>query len=226
MERISVVGVIFFPASGVARIAGKGLVQAFEKWVPKVIGCPLIGIDRVYYEQTGRELSDYILLQQADKTVRYNQLPPEAEIVRAAVQNPDAICGEPPSESKKMRQQNEELLVPKQLRLDKLDPSVLLSTVEVANLTGFRPKNNTSLGVSQILKLHSCRKPNSVPAICRGTLLGSARGTQIIMRGRVPGHQLVRMMSDKSYHQARSHRSCGHESIPRSFDVLRIAVRN
>lgn len=121
-------------------LAGKGLVQAFEKWVPRVIGCSRSGIERVYYEQTGRELSDYILLQQADKTVRYNQLPPEAEIVRAAVRIPGAICYEQPSEFTRMRQQTEELLVPRQLGLDKLDPNVLLSTVEVANLTGFRPK--------------------------------------------------------------------------------------
>jgi hypothetical protein len=71
-------------------LAGKGLVQAFEKWVPKVAGCSRSGINRVYGEQTGRELSDYILAQRADKTVRYNQLPPEAEIVRATLLNPDA----------------------------------------------------------------------------------------------------------------------------------------
>jgi len=40
------------------------------------------GHDRLYSEQTGREMSDYILVQQADKVVSYNQLPPEAEVFR------------------------------------------------------------------------------------------------------------------------------------------------
>ena len=42
---------------------------------------------RLYLEQTGRELSDYILVQQADKVVRYNQLPPNAEAIRRALRN-------------------------------------------------------------------------------------------------------------------------------------------
>jgi excisionase family DNA binding protein len=121
-------------------LAGKGLVEAFEKWVPRVTGCSRSGINRVYCEQTGRELSDYILVQQADKTVRYNQLPPEAEIVRAVVQTPDAMCYGQPSVSQKVPQENEGLLVARQTVLDKQDPNVLLSTDEVASLTGFRPK--------------------------------------------------------------------------------------
>jgi len=47
---------------------------------------------RLYREQTGRELSDYILVQQADKVVRYNQLPPVAEVVRRALLN---LCSSP-----------------------------------------------------------------------------------------------------------------------------------
>ena len=53
-------------------------------------------MSRLYREQTGRELSDYILVQQADKVVRYNQLPPDAEFVRRAVLN---SCSSPASEA-------------------------------------------------------------------------------------------------------------------------------
>lgn len=66
-------------------LAGKGLVKAFEKWAPRVVGRSRAEMNRVYREQTGREMSDYILVQQADKVVRYNQLPPEAEVVRSAL---------------------------------------------------------------------------------------------------------------------------------------------
>jgi len=58
-------------------LAGKGLIEAFEKWAPRVAGSSRAGMGRLYREQIGRELSDYILVQQADKVVRYNQLPPE-----------------------------------------------------------------------------------------------------------------------------------------------------
>ena len=53
-------------------------------------------MSRLYREQTGRELSDYILVQQADKVVRYNQFPPDAEFVRRAVLN---SCSSPASEA-------------------------------------------------------------------------------------------------------------------------------
>ena len=66
-------------------LAGKGLVEAFEKWAPRIAGSSRADIGRLYLEQTGRELSDYILVQQADKVVRYNQLPPDAEVVRRAL---------------------------------------------------------------------------------------------------------------------------------------------
>ncbi len=68
-------------------LAGKGLIEAFEKWAPRVAGSSRADMSRLYREQTGRELSDYILVQQADKVVRYNQLPPDAEVVRRALLN-------------------------------------------------------------------------------------------------------------------------------------------
>ncbi len=67
------------------RLAGKGLVEAFEKWAPRIVGAFRADMNRVYYEQTGREMSDYILVQQADKAVRYKQLPSEAEDFRLAL---------------------------------------------------------------------------------------------------------------------------------------------
>jgi hypothetical protein len=55
------------------------LVEAFEKWAPKIIGASRADINREYAKQTARDLSDYILVQQADKALRYGQLPPEAK---------------------------------------------------------------------------------------------------------------------------------------------------
>jgi hypothetical protein len=63
-------------------LAGKGLIEAFEKWAPRIIGSSRADMNLLYLEQTGRQMSDYILTQQADKVVRYNQLPPEAEVFR------------------------------------------------------------------------------------------------------------------------------------------------
>ena len=77
-------------------LAGKGLIEAFEKWAPRVAGSTRAGMGRLYREQTGRELSDYILVQQADKVVRYNQLPPDAEFVRRALLK---SCSSPTSEA-------------------------------------------------------------------------------------------------------------------------------
>jgi excisionase family DNA binding protein len=77
-------------------LAGKGLIEAFEKWAPRVAGSSRADMSRLCREQTGRELSDYILVQQADKVVRYNQLPPDAEFVRRAVLN---SCSFPASEA-------------------------------------------------------------------------------------------------------------------------------
>ncbi len=66
-------------------LAGKGLIEAFEKWAPRITGSSRADMNRLYREQTGREMSDYILVQQADKIVRYNQLPPEAEGFRQII---------------------------------------------------------------------------------------------------------------------------------------------
>ena len=77
-------------------LAGKGLVEAFEKWAPRIAGSSRSDMSRLYREQTGRELSDYILVQQADKVVRYNQLPPDAAVVRRALLN---SCSSPASEA-------------------------------------------------------------------------------------------------------------------------------
>src|SRR6266478_614581 len=71
-------------------LAGKGLVKAFEKWAPRVAGRSRAEMNRVYRGQTGREMTDYILMQQADKSVRYTQLPPPAEVVRRALLSPDS----------------------------------------------------------------------------------------------------------------------------------------
>ena len=68
-------------------LAGKGLVLAFEKWAPTIVGTSRSDMNKLYSEQTGREMSDYILVQQADKVVRYNRLPPAAEVVRHALLN-------------------------------------------------------------------------------------------------------------------------------------------
>jgi len=124
-------------------LAGKGLVKAFEKWAPRVAGRSRAEMNQVYRAQTGREMSDYILVQQADKVVRYNQLPPEAEVVRRALLSPDSsrVNGynqseqaENPAETKGAFRSS------KQHRLDDHDPNALLSTNELASLTGFRPK--------------------------------------------------------------------------------------
>jgi len=176
-------------------LAGKGLIEAFEEWTPRITGASRVEVSRIYREQTGCEISDYILIQQADKVVRYNQLPPEAEVVRRALVNSRswrgldgttseqlARCGKPlqaPSNSptayrdrlhngtdraaglgsrngpsgvvvgraralrtraENAAKEEETLLASKQRSHDACDPSVLLSTNEVADLTGFRPK--------------------------------------------------------------------------------------
>src|SRR5260370_14692178 len=100
-------------------------------------------MNQVYRAQTGREMSDYILVQQADKVVRYNQLPPEAEVVRRALLSPDSsrVNGYNQSEQPENPAETKGAFsLPKQHRLDEHDPYVLLSTHELGSLTGFRPK--------------------------------------------------------------------------------------
>jgi len=124
-------------------LAGKGLVKAFEKWAPRIAGCSRAEMNRVYCEQTGREMSDYILVQQADKAVRYNQLPPEAEVVRRTVLSSDSFSLDDhvlPEQAKDASEVKAPLRWSKQRRLDEHDPNVLLSTNELASLTGFKPK--------------------------------------------------------------------------------------
>src|SRR5882672_2183916 len=124
-------------------LAGKGLVKAFEKWAPRVAGRSRGEMNRVYCEQTGREMSDYILVQQADKAVRYNQLPPEAEVVRRTVLNSDSFRLDDhiqPEQAKYPSEVKAPVSWSKQRLLDEHDPNVLLSTNELASLTGFKPK--------------------------------------------------------------------------------------
>src|SRR6266478_2264304 len=124
-------------------LAGKGLVKAFEKWAPRIAGCSRAEMNRIYCEQTGREMSDYILVQQADKAVRYNQLPPEAEVVRRTILSSDSFRLDDhvlPEQAKAPSETKAPLRWSKQRRLDEHDPNVLLSTNELASLTGFKPK--------------------------------------------------------------------------------------
>ncbi len=99
---------------------------------------------QVYREQTGREMSDYILLQQADKVVRYGHLPPEeAAIARRAVLR-SGYSGVKDEAQLKHEGDRTGLKVAlrwsKQRLIEEHDPNVLLSTKELASLTGFRPK--------------------------------------------------------------------------------------
>jgi len=176
-------------------LAGKGLVKAFEKWAPTIACSSRSEISRTYQKQTGRDMSDYILVQLADKVVRYSQLPPEADIVRQALLNSRGLAEseskmsgrivrsgsqrENASDSetsskprldvgtkgatahglarssseaateqaralqtcaKNVAGEERTLVASKPRLLDDHDPNVLLTTNEVASLTGFRPK--------------------------------------------------------------------------------------
>lgn len=63
-------------------LRGKGLVQAFERQCPRLLGYSREDMGKLYRQQTGRDLTDYILVQKADKVVRYNELGPEADLLR------------------------------------------------------------------------------------------------------------------------------------------------
>src|SRR5260370_24885235 len=124
-------------------LAGRGLVKAFEKWAPRVAGRSRAEMNQGYRAQTGRESSDYITVQQADKHVPSNQLPPEAEVVRRALLSPDSsrVNGSNQSEQAENPAETKGVFrLSKQHRLDDHDPNVLLSTNELASLPGFRPK--------------------------------------------------------------------------------------
>jgi len=140
-------------------LAGKGLVGAFDRWAPRITGATRSEMNRVYEGQTGRELSDYILVQQADKAVRYRQLPPEAESFRLALAKSRAQAVERGAASTNVEhaitKERDTLFISRRnavtLRMARLlamspdepDPwlsGALLSTNEVADLTGFAPK--------------------------------------------------------------------------------------
>src|SRR5260370_5335763 len=99
-------------------------------------------MNQVYRAQTGREMSDYILVQQADKVVRYNQLPPEAEVVRRALLSPDSsrVNGYNQSEQAENAVETKGAYrLSKQHRLDDQNPDVLLRSNEWATLTSVSP---------------------------------------------------------------------------------------
>ncbi|HEY1470306.1 MAG TPA: helix-turn-helix domain-containing protein [Candidatus Acidoferrum sp.] len=140
-------------------LAGKGLVEAFEKWAPRIVGASRGDMNKVYKEQTGREMSDYILVQQGDKAVRYKQLPPEAEGLRLALaQSMGSQSSERATATTGLGAVSAEqhgtirsagntvadkitTLVRSYPDLSDARPSnALLSTNELAGLTGFAPK--------------------------------------------------------------------------------------
>ncbi len=140
-------------------LAGKGLVEAFERWAPRIVGASRADMNRVYSEQTGREMSDYILVQQADKAVRYKQLPPEAEDFRLALAKSvssqdsehDSVAAGVRTVSAKQRgtilsvrvtpvEKSTGLLASKPVLLGERHSNALLSTNQLADLTGFAPK--------------------------------------------------------------------------------------
>jgi hypothetical protein len=63
-------------------LVGEKLVAAFEKYSPWLLGYSRADMARLYHQQTGRELTDYILIQKADKVVRYKECIPEAKVLR------------------------------------------------------------------------------------------------------------------------------------------------
>ena len=138
-------------------LAGKGLIKAFDKWAPRIVGVSRLDMARAYGKQTGRPLSDYILAQQADKAIRYRQLPPEAEGFRLALakslngrtsesETPvDPPCAGPSGTTLGIKNTLfEEVTGSLRSGPDLVGahhPSrALLSTNELANLTGFAPK--------------------------------------------------------------------------------------
>lgn len=66
-------------------LAGKGLIQAFEFWSHRIIGYTRSDLNAQYRQQTGRDLTDYVMTQKADRVVRYKELGPEAAVVRSTL---------------------------------------------------------------------------------------------------------------------------------------------
>jgi len=122
-------------------LAGKGLIKAFDKWAPRIVGASRLDLDKEYGKQTGRKLSDYILVQQADKAVRYRQLPPEADGYRLLLA--ESTSGQKSEADTLALNVVEKFEQSVALRPSSLNPrlsSTLLSTNELADLTGFAPK--------------------------------------------------------------------------------------
>jgi len=122
-------------------LAGKGVIKAFDKWAPRIVGVSRLDLDKEYEKQTGRKLSDYILTQQADKVVRYRQLPPEADGYRLLLA--ESTSGQKSEADTLALNVVEEFEQSVALRPGSLNPrlsSTLLSTNEMADLTGFAPK--------------------------------------------------------------------------------------
>ncbi len=140
-------------------LAGKGLVEAFERWAPTLIGVSRVDINRAYAKQTARDLSDYILVQQADKALRYKQLPPEAEGFRLVLakslgsHNTQTVISA--LDARRVGPERGGAIVPiRSGVLERIRASLgveaslagarssdaLLSTNELAGLTGFAPK--------------------------------------------------------------------------------------
>lgn len=63
-------------------LRGKGLIEAFEKNCVRYLGYTRADIAKLYRQQTGRDLTDYLLIQKADKTIRYNELEAERAVLR------------------------------------------------------------------------------------------------------------------------------------------------
>lgn len=63
-------------------LTGEGFIKAFEKYSVRLLGYSRADMARLYRQQTGRELSDYILIQRGDKVVRDNELEAERVVLR------------------------------------------------------------------------------------------------------------------------------------------------
>src|SRR5271156_1209244 len=63
-------------------LTGNGLIAAFEKYSIRLLAYSRSDMAKMYRQQTGRELSDYILIQRADKVVRGNELEGERAVLR------------------------------------------------------------------------------------------------------------------------------------------------
>jgi hypothetical protein len=63
-------------------LRGKGLVEAFEKYSVRLLGYSRADMAKLYRQQTGRELTDYILVQKADKVVRMSEQVAERTVLR------------------------------------------------------------------------------------------------------------------------------------------------